>query len=109
MKIRRELAFTVLLAATLCSWSFPVAEGASGNRVLANGTIIFAPFPTTEFVPATYDARGLDGYYSMSNGFTDVVRSGTLPYGEWCSRRGTRMAIWESGFVWEGSIRKSRS
>lgn len=69
----------------LCSWSVPTAEGTSDNQVLANGTIVFASLPTAsqeEFVLATYDARGLDGYYSMSNGFTDVVRSGTLPYGE---------------------------
>ena len=103
MKIRREMAFTVLLAVTLCSWTFPTVESASDNRVLANGTIVFASLPKAEFVPATYDARGLDPYYSMSNGFTDVVRSGTLPYGERCGRRGTRMVIRESGFcVTEG-------
>lgn len=79
-----ELGTTSLLLMALCNcwWSFPVAESASGNQVLANGTIVFAPLPTNqeEFVPATYDAKGLDGYYAMSNGFTDVVRSGTLPY-----------------------------
>ena len=84
MKMWRELTLTSLLVVALYSLSLPVAEGASGNRVLANGTIVFAPLPTgmEEFVPATYDARGLGGYYAMSNGFTDVVRSGTLPYGE---------------------------
>ena len=86
MKRCRELTFVCLVAVALCSWSFPRVEGTNGNQVLANGTIVFAPLPTTatqeEFVRETYDARGLDGYYSMSNGFTDVVRSGTLPYGE---------------------------
>ena len=88
----RELGTTSLLLMALCNcwWSFPVAESASGNQVLANGTIVFAPLPTNqeEFVPATYDAKGLDGYYAMSNGFTDVVRSGTLPYGERCEGEG---------------------
>lgn len=84
MKRCRELTFICLLFVALFSWSFPTAEGTSENQVLENGTIVFAPLPTAsqEFVLVTYDARGLDGYYSMSNGFTDVVRSGTLPYGE---------------------------
>ena len=93
----RKLGITSLLLVTLCNcwWSFPVAESASGNQVLANGTIVFAPLPTNqeEFVPATYDAKGLDGYYAMSNGFTDVVRSGTLPYGERCEGEGGRCTV----------------
>ena len=89
MRRCRELTFVCLVVVALCSWSFPMVEGTSGNQVLTNGTIVFAPLPTDAqegFVPATYDARGLDGYYSMSNGFTDVVRSGTLPYGEQVAR-----------------------
>ena len=97
----RKLGITPLLLVTLCNcwWSFPVAESASGNQVLANGTIVFAPLPTNQedFVPATYDAKGLDGYYAMSNGFTDVVRSGTLPYGERCEGEGGREAYSHKG------------
>ena len=65
---------------------FVVSTGvfAQNNVVFDNGTISFAPVPTStgSFSPVTYDDRGLGGYYGMANGFVDVVRSGSLPYGE---------------------------
>nr|QZX63195.1 prominin 1-like protein [Halisarca dujardinii] len=50
----------------------------------ATGKIEFESVPTSngDFVAATYEARGLDGYYAMANGFVDLVRSGSLPYDE---------------------------
>ena len=64
---------------------FRLSESTQGNTVFDNGTISFAPVSTTTtggFSPSVYDARGLDGYYAMANGFVDAVRSGSLPYGE---------------------------
>jgi hypothetical protein len=56
----------------------------SQNTVYDNGTVTFARVPTStgSFTPLRYDARGLDGFYAMANGFADVVRSGSLPYDE---------------------------
>ena len=32
------------------------------------------------FDPVSFDSRGLEPYYNMANGFSDIVRSGSLPY-----------------------------
>ena len=75
----------IFLLALFTGIVFRLSESTPGNTVFDNGTISFAPVPTSTggFSPSVYDARGLDGYYAVANGFVDAVRSGSLPYGEY--------------------------
>ena len=48
-----------------------------------NGTLTYRPLsPGTETEDPVYNAGAIGGWYSLASGFVDVVRSGSLPYGE---------------------------
>ena len=50
---------------------------------VSNGTLMFRPLsPGTNTEDPVYDPGVIGGWYSLASGFVDVVRSGTLPYGE---------------------------
>ena len=51
--------------------------------VSANGSLIFQSLSTrSRDNSSNYDPGAIGGWYSLPSGFIDVVRSGSLPYGE---------------------------
>ena len=53
-------------------------------KVGSNGSLMFRPLsPGSDNPDPVYDPGAIGGWYSLAAGFVDVVRPGTLPYGEW--------------------------
>lgn len=49
----------------------------------SNGTLVFRALPPgSDNSDPVYDPGAIGGWYSLAGGFVDVVRSGSLPYGE---------------------------
>lgn len=49
-----------------------------------NGSLIYRPLsPGSDIADPVYDPGVIGGWYSLAAGFVDVVRSGSLPYGEY--------------------------
>ena len=56
---------------------------AESVTVSSNGSLAFRPLSSgADNTDPTYNRGAIGGWYSLAAGFVDVVRSGTLPYGE---------------------------
>ena len=84
----RTNAFLSQMAVVLLLSSAPLLGGAvqcpaSSVSVNSNGSLMFRPLSAgSDNVDASFDPGVIGGWYSLSSGFVDAVRSGSLPYGE---------------------------
>lgn len=56
----------------------------ANSVMVSNGTLMFQPLsPGSDNIDPMYNPGAIGGWYSLAAGFVDVVRSGSLPYGEY--------------------------